>query len=298
MKYGAHIFVWQGQYDDEDLERLLAKAARLDLEFLEVCVGDDICFNASRLGKNAASIGIELILSPGGVWPMDCDISLEDYNLRQKGLDWHKRALDVCAASGAVAYAGAIYGHPGRLAYRRTRPEERERIAEGLRELADHGSANNVRLVIEPMSHFRTHVANTPAEINELIRLTGHPNIYSLLDTYHLTTEVISFDAAISEMMPYLWYVHACENNRGVPGTGLLPWDDIVRTFVREGWGGYIGFESYNSTWQNGMVMCLCIRPRHFSWANLRLTAIQTDAKKPNKVNSEVRIQNNCLDKG
>jgi len=102
------------------------------------------------------------------------------------------------------------------------------------------------------MSHYRTHIANTPRQINELVHLADHPNIFSLLDTYHLAREVSSFADAVAEMAPRLWCVHACENNRGAPGTGLLPWDEIVGALVRHQWDGYIGFESYNSRCAGG----------------------------------------------
>ena len=256
MKYGAHVFLWQYPRTDDDHARLLDKCAALGLSFMEISTGDDNAFDPDLLGRRAAAAGLELIVGPGGVWPMERDISLEDSAARRRGIEWHKRALDFCAACGAAAYAGAIYGHPGRCEYRRPRPAELGRIAEGLHELAACAAERNVRLLIEPMSHFRTHVANTPGQINEMIRLADHSNIFSLLDTFHMCREVADFAAAVGVMLPHLGFVHACENNRGVPGTGLLPWDTIVAALVARGWDGPVGFESYNSSWAGGEFAC------------------------------------------
>ena len=67
-----------------------------------------------------------------------------------------------------------------------------------------------------------------------------------------MSTEVTDLASAFEEMAPRLWGVHACENNRGAPGTGFLPWDSLIAAMIRTGWSGHLGFESYNSTWRNG----------------------------------------------
>lgn len=252
MKYGAHVYLWQDRYDDHDLARLLDSAKGLGLQFVEVSVGDDIRFSAKDLGSRARNLGLELAFSPGGAWPMECDVSLADARYRQAGIDWHRRAIDTAATADGIAYAGAIYGHPGHVLRALPCPSEPARIADGLRLLAEHAATRGVRLVLEPMSHFRTHVANTPRQINELIALAGHANLFSLLDTYHLATEVTNLADTFEEMLPHLWGLHACENNRGAPGTGLLPWSSLIAAIHRSAWQGHIGFEGYNSCWRGG----------------------------------------------
>jgi sugar phosphate isomerase/epimerase len=162
MKYGAHVFVWKGTYGDDELAEILEKAAALGLSFLEVSVGDDLHFDAALLGRRARNAGIELALSPGGLWPMGCDISSDDPRERERGIEWHTKALVKAEECGAVAYAGAIYGHPGRVGPRPPSSGQKARIAAALHELAERGARGGVRLVLEPMSHFRTHIANRP----------------------------------------------------------------------------------------------------------------------------------------
>ena len=43
----------------------------------------------------------------------------------------------------------------------------------------------------------------------------------------------------------YLGYFHTCENNRGVPGTGMVPWKDVFRTLSEIEYTGPISIESY-----------------------------------------------------
>ena len=252
MKYGAHIFLWAARYGTAETIAVAERAAGLGLSFLEIAWGDDAQFEPAGVASHAEAHGLELVLSPGGQWPLDCDISLADPALRQRGLDWHRRAIDFAAACRAVAYTGAIYGHPGRVSPAGPTAAELDRAAAGLRELAGHAAGGGLRLVIEPMSHFRTHLVNTPSQALDLVGRCGHPNLRVLLDTYHLCTEITDFAAAIEAVLPHLWGMHACENNRGIPGTGILPWAEITRTLVRHRWDGYVGLESYNSRLQDG----------------------------------------------
>jgi D-psicose/D-tagatose/L-ribulose 3-epimerase len=252
MRFGAHVFVWQDQFTDDDLLRILENAKEWGLSFLEIPIGDDIIFSPQLISKQAQDCNLELVLSPGGNWPMNCDISLESQSDRIKGINWHKKAIELSAESNAIAYTGAIYGHPGAVLRRGPCQDELERTAEGLNELATFSKSHNVKLVLEPMSHFRTHIANKPEQVNQLIQKAGHPNLFSLMDTYHLATEIQCYEKAFEEFEPLLWGIHACETNRGAPGTGFLPWDKLMKAVVKNEWDGYWGLESYNSTWRDG----------------------------------------------
>jgi len=252
MKYGAHVYVWQERYGDEELAALLGRAVALGLDFVEVSVGDDLHFDAVLLGRRASALGLELGVSPGGLWPMQCDVSSDDAGERAMGVAWHRRALDVCGECGAVAYAGGLYGHPGRVGPRPLSRKQKLRLAECLHDLAEYAAGRGTRMALEPMSHFRTHVANTPAQVIELIELADHEGLSCLFDTFHAVTEVESFAGAIADAMPRLWGLHACASHRGVPGTGILPWDEIIGALKAHGWDGYVAFESYNSTDRGG----------------------------------------------
>ncbi|MCB0043173.1 MAG: sugar phosphate isomerase/epimerase, partial [Caldilinea sp.] len=151
-----------------------------------------------------------------------------------------------------VAYAGALYGHPGVVKRRRPPAGEYAWTAEGLHALADYAAARGVKIVLEPMSHFRTHLANTPAQIMRLLDLADHANLYALLDTYHFIAEVRDYAAAVRTMAPKLWCVHTCENDRGVPGGGIVPWDNLFDALHAVGFDGPLTMEAYNSSIDGG----------------------------------------------
>ena len=40
-------------------------------------------------------------------------------------------------------------------------------------------------------------------------------------------------------------HFHACANNRGAPGQGVVPWEDLLGLLVRYGYGGHITMETF-----------------------------------------------------
>jgi D-psicose/D-tagatose/L-ribulose 3-epimerase len=262
MKFGAHCYIFTERWDDTQLH-LLDEARSLGLDCFEIGVGDDVPFTPALVRRAAQDLGLELTVSPGGLWPVECDLSADDPADRQRGLDWHRKQVDTAAALGAVAYTGALYGHPGTVKRRVPPADEFARTAEGLRQLAEYAQPAGVRVVLEPMSHFRTHMVNTAAQAARLLRLADHPNLQVLLDTYHLITEERDFGAAVRTVRPWLWGLHACENDRGVPGGGLVPWDATFAALKETAFDGYVIMEAYNSSigtfaFQRGMFHDVC----------------------------------------
>lgn len=262
MKYGTHSYVFIDRWADDKLD-LLDTVRELGLDCFEIGVGDDVPFTPELTRRRAEILGLELLIGPGGEWPVVCDVSADSAEDRKRGLAWHKKQVDLANQLGAVAYCGAIYGHPGVVKRRRPPTDEQKRVAESLHDLAEYGAQKAIKIVLEPMSHFRTHLVNNPEQLMALIAQADHNNLYALLDTYHMITEVRDYAQAIRTLRDRLWAVHACENDRGVPGSGLVPWNMVFRTLNQINFRGYIIFESYNSSigdfaYQRGMFHNVC----------------------------------------
>ena len=48
----------------------------------------------------------------------------------------------------------------------------------------------------------------------------------------------------------YLGYVHVCENNRGIPGTGLVPWKEFFISLREIGYDGPLTIESFDPSFE------------------------------------------------
>jgi D-psicose/D-tagatose/L-ribulose 3-epimerase len=246
FKYGAHQFLWVEHWTDDCLN-ILDDAHSLGLDSFEISLGDDISFNPVLVKRKAEELGIELTVGPGNDWPVECDISSESAENRQLGIEWHRRIIERAADMGAVAYNGAAYGHPGTVL---RQPRQHNCLlwaAQNLYLLAEYGHKHNVKLVIEPMSRFRTHLINSAQDAVDLVSMTAHPNLFINLDTYHMITEERDYAKAIKTCGSALWGIHACENDRGVPGGGLVPWDDVFQSLEENCPSARILMETYNT---------------------------------------------------
>ena len=267
-KFGAHQFMWKSHWTNEDLA-ILDSVKSLGLSLFEISLGDDVHFDPGRAGAHARSLEIELTVGPGNHWPADCNISSDDSTQRAKGLAWHRKNIERAGELGAAAYCGALYGYPGLILRRPPCQEELLHAAENLQVLAGFAAEHGVRLVLEPMSRFRSHLVNTSVQVMELVRLIGHPNVLVNLDTYHMVTEERDYQVAIEKTLPVLWGIHACENDRGVPGSGLVPWERVFQTLTQRQDCVRIMFETYNTGpdgfgYSRGIFQNLCPDPDEF----------------------------------
>jgi D-psicose/D-tagatose/L-ribulose 3-epimerase len=245
-KYGAHQFLWVEHWTDDCLY-ILDEAQALGVDCFEISLGDDISFNPIPVRRRAKELGLELSVGPGNIWPMECDISSELIENQYLGMAWHCRIIEWAADLGAVAYNGATYGHPGQILRQPRQYAELERIAHNLHKLAEYAESLNVKLVIEPMSRFRTHLINSAQDAVDLVSMVGHPNLFINLDTYHMITEERDYANAIMTCGNALWGIHACENDRGVPGGGLVPWNDVFGSLADVCPNARILMETYNT---------------------------------------------------
>ena len=94
MKYGAHCYIWTDHWADDQVH-LLDTAKELGLDIMELAIGDDVHFNPRLTRQRAESLGLDLIVSPGGLWPLDCDLSSDEREERARGLAWHKKQVDL-----------------------------------------------------------------------------------------------------------------------------------------------------------------------------------------------------------
>jgi D-psicose/D-tagatose/L-ribulose 3-epimerase len=235
MKFGAHSYIFIDRWSDDCLD-ILDTAKELGLDCLEIGIGDDVIFSPALTRRRAETLHLGLTISPGGHWPLECNLASAEAPERAAGLAWHKKQVDLAGELGAAAYCGSLYGHTGVVHRHPPQPDEYQHMAEGLWQLAEYGQTQGVTIVLEPMSHFRTHLINRPEQAMHLLALANHPHLALLLDTYHMVTEVRDYGAAIRVVGDKLWGLHACENDRGVPG-GLVPWAAVLAAL------GEIGFD-------------------------------------------------------
>jgi D-psicose/D-tagatose/L-ribulose 3-epimerase len=236
MIYGASTFIWASPFGDDQLH-LAKHVADLGFDVLEICVEDPDRITADALGAAAEEAGVKV--SVCGAFGPDRDVSHDDADRRKQGIDYIKVCVDLAEAVGSPHVAGPMYSSTGktRLLPEDERKQQREWAAESLREVADYAGERGVKLAIEPLNRFETDLVNTVEQGLELCELIDRDNAGLLLDTFHLNIEEKDVGSAIRAAGDRVFHFHACENDRGAPGSGHVEWDDVFAAL------GDIGFD-------------------------------------------------------
>ncbi len=242
MKLGIHAMAWTPHWSDESLP-LIDRVAALGLDFIEIpLMGvDDVHPRPIRARLDGA--GIDVVTST--VLSESTDITSRDPAIRSAGLEYLRRCVDVTAEMGAPQFSGVIYGMHGKRPRERPKQQEWEWSAECLARLAEHAAAAGVTLGLEPVNRYESPLLNTCEQALRLADMIGAPNVEIHLDTYHMNIEETSWTEPVALAGERLCHFHLCENDRGIPGSGLVDWEALFGALGELRYDGYAALESF-----------------------------------------------------
>jgi D-psicose/D-tagatose/L-ribulose 3-epimerase len=106
-------------------------------------------------------------------------------------------------------------------------------------------------LAVECINRFETHFLNVASDAVQYCKDVGTGNMRVHLDCFHMNMEENSFSEAFRTCgREYLGYMHVNENNRGIPGTGMVPWKEIFTTLKEIGYTGPLVIESFDPNFE------------------------------------------------
>jgi D-psicose/D-tagatose/L-ribulose 3-epimerase len=247
MQFGVNAWVWLAPLTTEGLAKVAAKVADMGFDLVETAIEEPGGYDYVRTGEviKDHGLGVSLVTVVGP----DGDLIHPDEKIRENGRAYIRYCIDAAHALGAVNLGGPIYSALGRTW--QSTAEERERdielLAGQLRELADYAADQGVVLCIEAINRFETSFINTADQLVELLDRVDHPACKALLDTFHMNIEEKSLGDAIRAVGPRLGHLHSCENDRGAPGSGHVPWTEVAEAVHDIGYDGPVVIESFSS---------------------------------------------------
>lgn len=125
------------------------------------------------------------------------------------------------------------------------RDAERRRTVQALKELGDYAGERGVRLALEPLNRFETDMINTTEQALALIEEIGSPHVGLHLDTFHMHIEEKSSADAVRMAGRHVFHFHACENDRGIPGSGQVAWRAVADALRDIAYDGAVVIESF-----------------------------------------------------
>jgi len=241
MKFGIHAGLWQARWTDE-ITPILRVVADLGFDGVEVSLLGMSDEKAEALARAVKNHGLEVTCSDG--LSPDKDITSENHDVRAAGLEYLRWAISTTARIGSRGLAGVVYApwgvfDPDNKAVRATRS------AEVFGMLDNHLAACDVTLGIEAINRFETDLVNTAEEAANMARASGSDRVGALLDTFHLNIEEKDIPGAIIGAADKLVHFHVSDNDRGVPGSGHVPWGEVRDALREADYDGWVVAEMF-----------------------------------------------------
>ncbi|HEY8528090.1 MAG TPA: sugar phosphate isomerase/epimerase family protein [Paenibacillaceae bacterium] len=242
MKLGVHAYAWCSEWSNETLH-LIDRVKRLGLDFIELPLMRLDAFDSRAVRRRLQDADLDAVTST--VLLPGMDLTSEDPDERRRAVEYLKACVDATGEIGARQLSGVIYSQHVKPAVRRPTEAEWQMAAEGLREVAEYAAERGVAIAVEPVNRYETYLVNTAEQAMRLIAMIGMDNVGVHLDTYHMNIEEKSFPGAVERAGEKLMHIHLCENDRGIPGTGLVDWDGLFRALGGLNYQGYAALESF-----------------------------------------------------
>ncbi len=238
-RFGAHAFIWAGEWTPEGARAAIAGAAAAGLDFVEIPLLHPESLNVGATRALLDEHGIACTTGLG--LPRDAHVTTAP----DRAAAFLERAVDVAAALGSPVLTGAIYTHLGTLTGMPPTEEELATIARVLKRVACHAAGKGISLGVEAINRYETYLVNLASGALELLERIDEPNVFVHLDTYHMNIEEKGFYEPIVALGEQLRYIHLSESDRGIPGTGNVHWDDVFRGLQAIGYEGHMAMESF-----------------------------------------------------
>jgi len=232
MKYGVCNWI----FGDESLAETAARLAGFGYDGLEL-KGDLELYDPTEVKAILGDPGL-VVLS---LTPEDVDLPHPDAEVRAKAVDYYLRLLDFAAAVGTPIVG--CHGEVGRIRPVTTYEQEYVNYVAGVQRIAARARELGLRLAIEVLNRYESHLLNTSEEAVRFVEEVGARNVGLLLDAYHMNIEEADLGSAIRSAGEHLFLFHAADSNRQAVGRGHTDFSGVMRALQDIGYDGSIIIE-------------------------------------------------------
>lgn len=165
--------------------------------------------------------------------------------VRNKSWQYFRRLIDLSAdlgsngvmVLGSSKQRGAVDGSSVQ--------DARNRLRDGLAEIAPHAVERGVLVLLEPLSPKFTNVVNSLAEAWAIVKEVASPAIDLMFDTHNTVAETLPHDQLIRKYARHIRHVHLNEMDGRHPGTGTYDFARVLKALHDVGYTGWISLEVF-----------------------------------------------------
>lgn len=152
--------------------------------------------------------------------PPEVDVSANSTAVRQSAIAHYLKLVDFAAELGQPLLI--CRGMKGRNQPFSTVEEEMGLLVTAVRQIAQYAAEKEVRLVIEVLNRYESHLVNTGAAALELLDNVGLANVGIMLNAFHMNIEEQDEAAVMRQAGDRLWLFAMSDSNRRAIGQGHL----------------------------------------------------------------------------
>ncbi len=247
MKFGVNTFVWASPCTTDSVRDLAPKVRNMGFDRLEIAVENPDLIDPQAVREELDRNGLQGIIC--GAFGPERNICSSNPQFVTNAKAYIRWLIDAAAVVGSPVICGPMYSAVGKehLGDPAARKAEWDCAVEGIREMAQYAAPKNIRLAMEPLNRFETDMINIVTQGLDFADQVGMDNVGLHLDTFHMHLEERSSAAAIHQASDRIFHFHACENDRGVPGTGQVHWDEVAAALKDVKYDGAVVIESFTS---------------------------------------------------
>ena len=244
VSYGVSTWLWQSPFTTESIS-LFPKIKKMGFDAVEIPVEDPKLIDGPTVKNALDDNGLKGLVC--GVFGPTKDLTSDDLALHENCFRYAEQCFALCNTWDAAFLAGPMYSMVGkaRMVSEEQRKLEWERAVTNLRKVCGTAEKHGLSIALEPLNRFESDLVNTAEDVMRLIGDINHKSAGVLLDGFHMTIEEKNIREAIHTVGDKLIHVQVSENHRGIPGTGLTPWNDFKKGLEDVNYNGAISIESF-----------------------------------------------------
>jgi len=256
IQFGVDTFIWTEVFLEKDLW-IIPKAEELGFVAIDFAIAHPETFPLEKVKAELDKTKLKVVTTT--TLGRDTNLISSDENIRKNAVASLIKLVDINRELGSSVLGGVNYAGWGCLTGKSRTDAEWEYSVAGMREAAKYALETHpsLSICVEPVNRFETHFINTAEDGRAYCEDVGTGNMKVHLDCFHMIREETSFRGAVETCgREYLGYVHVCENNRGIPGTGLVPWVEFFTALENVGYEGLCVIESFDPSFEELNANC------------------------------------------
>ena len=183
-----------------------------------------------------------------------------DPSVRQKGIDFLKKAVDISAYLGAAYLSGPFHSALSVFSGAAPTQQELDWSKESMLAVAEHAATKKVILGLEYLNRFENYVVSNADQMHALVKAINHPNVKIMFDTFHAHIEEFNTGDAMVRIADEVGHIQLSENTRATLGEGQVNWPNVFEGLERMNYKGWLVVEAFTP-----LLPAACIWKKSYS---------------------------------